>query len=90
MVIVREGSSSFYLRTPDEYRKLATMTFVLRKQAGMPTDKALLAVAGHGFALQKSPRRQPGRQPRQSQASRQRRQASEPAAQLSKTNRHRR
>ena len=44
MVIVREGSSSFYLRTPDEYRKLATDDVRAAEAAGMPTDKALLAV----------------------------------------------
>jgi len=41
MVIVREGSSSFYLRTPDEYRKLATDDVRAAEAAGMPTDKAL-------------------------------------------------
>jgi hypothetical protein len=44
MVIVREGSSSFYLRTPDEYRKLATDDVRAAEAAGIPTDKALLAV----------------------------------------------
>jgi len=44
MVIVREGSSSFYLRTPDEYRRLATDDVRAAEAAGMPTDKALLAV----------------------------------------------
>jgi hypothetical protein len=44
MVIVREGNSSFYLRTPDEYRKLATDDVRAAEAAGMPTDKALLAV----------------------------------------------
>ena len=44
MVIVREGGSSFYLRTPDEYRKLATDDVRAAEAAGMPTDKALLAV----------------------------------------------
>jgi hypothetical protein len=44
MVIVREGSSSFFLRTPDEYRKLATDDVRAAEAAGMPTDKALLAV----------------------------------------------
>src|SRR5882724_3031788 len=44
MVIVREGSSSLYLRTPDEYRKLATDDVRAAEAAGMPTDKALLAV----------------------------------------------
>ena len=44
MVIVRDGSNSFYLRTPDEYRKLATDDVRAAEAAGMPTDKALLAV----------------------------------------------
>src|SRR5712664_38478 len=44
MVIVREGSSSFYLRTPDEYRRLATDDVRAAEAAGMPTEKALLAV----------------------------------------------
>jgi hypothetical protein len=44
MVIVREGGGSFYLRTPDEYRKLATDDVRAAEAAGMPTDKALLAV----------------------------------------------
>jgi ClpX C4-type zinc finger len=44
MVIVREGGSSFYLRTPDEYRKLATDDVRAAEAAGMPIDKALLAV----------------------------------------------
>ena len=44
MVIVREGSNSFYLRTPGEYRKLAADDVRAAEAAGMPTDKALLAV----------------------------------------------
>jgi len=44
MVIVREGSSSFYLRTPDEYRKLATDDVRAAEADAMHTDKALLAV----------------------------------------------
>jgi len=44
MVIVREGSNSFYLRTPNEYRKLASDDVRAAEAAGMPTDKALLAV----------------------------------------------
>src|SRR6266704_3534760 len=44
MVIVREDSKSFYLRTPDEYRKLAADDVRAAEAAGMPTDKALLAV----------------------------------------------
>ena len=44
MVIVRDGSNSFYLRTPGEYRKLAADDVRAAEAAGMPTDKALLAV----------------------------------------------
>jgi len=44
MVIVRENSASFYLRTPDEYRKLAADDVSAAEAAGIPADKALLAV----------------------------------------------
>jgi hypothetical protein len=44
MVIVREDSRSFYLRTPDEYRKLAADDVNAAEAAGIPADKALLAV----------------------------------------------
>jgi ClpX C4-type zinc finger len=44
MVIVREESMSFYLRTPDEYRKLAADDVRAAEAAGIPANKALLAV----------------------------------------------
>ena len=44
MVIVREDSMSFYLRTPDEYRKLAADDVRAAEAAGIPSNKALLAV----------------------------------------------
>lgn len=44
MVIVREDSPSFYLRTPDEYRKLASDNVRAAEAAGIPVDQALVAV----------------------------------------------
>jgi hypothetical protein len=44
MVIARGDSASFYLRTPAEYRKLAADDIRAAEEAGMPTDKAMLAV----------------------------------------------
>jgi hypothetical protein len=44
MVIARGDSTSFYLRTPAEYRKLAADDIRAAEEAGMPTDKAELAV----------------------------------------------
>jgi hypothetical protein len=44
MVIARGDSTSFYLRTPAEYRKLAADDVRAAEEAGMPSDKALLAV----------------------------------------------
>jgi ATP-dependent protease Clp ATPase subunit len=44
MVIVRDESKSFYLRTPDEYRKLAADDVRAAEAAGIPSNKALLAV----------------------------------------------
>lgn len=44
MVIVRDGNSSFYLRSPDEYRRLAADDVRSAEAAGMSADKALLAV----------------------------------------------
>jgi hypothetical protein len=44
MVIARGDSTSFYLRTPAEYRKLAADDIRAAEEAGMPTDKAQLAV----------------------------------------------
>jgi hypothetical protein len=45
MAIVREGRKSFYLRSPDEYRKLAEDSVRVAEAAGIPRDKALLAVS---------------------------------------------
>lgn len=45
MVIVREDSQSFYLRSPDEYRELAEKSVRDAEAAGIPRDKALLAVS---------------------------------------------
>src|ERR1700681_393783 len=44
MVFARGDSTSFYLRTPAEYRKLAEDDIRAAEEAGMPADKALLAV----------------------------------------------
>jgi hypothetical protein len=44
MVIARGDSTSFYLRTPAEYRKLAADDIRAAEQAGMSTDQAELAV----------------------------------------------
>lgn len=44
MAIVREDSRSFYLRTPDEYRKLAVENVRAAQAAGISGDKALLAI----------------------------------------------
>jgi hypothetical protein len=44
MVIARGDSTSFYLRTPAEYRKLAADDIRAAKEAGVPADKAQLAV----------------------------------------------
>ena len=44
MVIARGDNASFYLRTPAEYRKLAADDVRAAEEAGMPADKALLAV----------------------------------------------
>src|SRR5258708_867422 len=52
MDIVREESSSFYLRTPDEYRKLAEANVRIAEAAGVPRDKALLAVSRTCFFFQ--------------------------------------
>jgi hypothetical protein len=43
-VIVREGGNSFLPAHPGEYRKLAADDVRAAEAAGMPTDKALLAV----------------------------------------------
>ena len=45
MIIVRDGQASFYLRSPDEYRKLAEDNVRTAEAAGVPRDKAVLAVS---------------------------------------------
>jgi hypothetical protein len=45
MAIVREENGSFYLRSPDEYRTLAADSVRIAEAAGIPRDKALLAVS---------------------------------------------
>ena len=45
MAIVREHGQSFYLRSPDEYRDLAEKSVRVAEAAGVPRDKALLAVS---------------------------------------------
>ena len=40
-----EDSTSFYLRTPDEYRKLAEDNVRVAEALGIPSDKALLAMS---------------------------------------------
>jgi ATP-dependent Clp protease ATP-binding subunit ClpX len=44
MTIVREENASFCLRSPDEYRQLAENSVRIAEAAGIPHDKALLAV----------------------------------------------
>jgi ATP-dependent protease Clp ATPase subunit len=44
MTIARDGRTSFYLRTPDEYRKLADDNLRVAQAAGIPREKALLSV----------------------------------------------
>lgn len=85
MVIVREGSSSFYLRTPDEYRKLATDDVRAAEAAGMPTDKALLAVGRTWLRLaeesEKANRPAAGAEPSQPAAQAKQSEPPEPAKQ---------
>jgi len=45
MMMVRDGQASFYLRSPDEYRKLAEDNVRTAEAAGVPREKALLAVS---------------------------------------------
>lgn len=45
MTIFREENSSFYLRSPDEYRILAEDNVRVAEAAGIPRDQALLAVS---------------------------------------------
>jgi ATP-dependent protease Clp ATPase subunit len=45
MTIVREESASFYLRSPEEYRRLAEDSVRVAEAAGVPHEKALRAVS---------------------------------------------
>jgi len=45
MAIVRDEGSSFYLRSPAEYRKLAQDNLRAAEAAGIPRDKAVAAVS---------------------------------------------
>jgi ATP-dependent Clp protease ATP-binding subunit ClpX len=45
MAIVRDENGSFYLRGPDEYRKLADESVRVAEASGAPDNKALLAVS---------------------------------------------
>jgi len=45
MTTVRAENASFYLRSPDEYRRLAEDSVRVAVAAGIPRDKALLAVS---------------------------------------------
>src|SRR5258708_39158247 len=45
MTIVREESGSFYLRSPDEYRKLAADNLRIAEAAGASPHKTLLAIS---------------------------------------------
>jgi ClpX C4-type zinc finger len=45
MTIVREENASFYLRSPDEYRKLAEDSVRVAEAAGIPRDTVLRAVS---------------------------------------------
>lgn len=45
MAIVRDEGTSFYLRSPAEYRKLAQDNVHAAEAAGVPREKALAAVS---------------------------------------------
>lgn len=45
MAIVRDENATFYLRSADEYRQLAADSVRTAEAAGIPRDKALLAVS---------------------------------------------
>jgi ATP-dependent protease Clp ATPase subunit len=60
MAIVREDSPSFYLRAPDEYRELAAKSVRDAEAAGIPRDKALLAVSRTWLRLAEEAAREPG------------------------------
>jgi hypothetical protein len=60
MMIVRDGQASFYLRSPDEYRKLAEANVRAAEAAGFPKDNALIAVGQTWFRLAQVVERQSG------------------------------
>jgi hypothetical protein len=61
MAIVRDEGGSFYLRSPDEYRKLAQDNIRVAEAAGIPRDKALSAVSRTWLRLaEEAEQRQPG------------------------------
>jgi ATP-dependent Clp protease ATP-binding subunit ClpX len=60
MAIVREDNPSLYLRTPDEYRELAEKSVRDAEAAGIPRDKALLAVSRTWLRLAEEAAREAG------------------------------
>jgi ATP-dependent protease Clp ATPase subunit len=60
MAIVREDGQSFYLRSPDEYRSLAKNSVRVAQAAGIPRDKALLAVSQTWLRLAEEAARETG------------------------------
>jgi hypothetical protein len=60
MAIVREDGQSFYLRSPDEYRDLAEKSVRVAEAAGIPRDKALLAVGRTWLRLAEEAAREAG------------------------------
>jgi hypothetical protein len=60
MAIVREDSVSFYLRTPDEYRRLAADNVRAAEPPAFPATRPCLRWAERGFALQRNPKKEAG------------------------------
>jgi ATP-dependent protease Clp ATPase subunit len=60
MTVVREDGQSFYLRSPDEYRELAEDSVRTAEAAGIPRDKALLAVSQTWLRLAEEAAREAG------------------------------
>jgi len=60
MTIIREEHASFYLRSPDEYRKLAADNVRVAEAAGIPRDKAVLAVSRTWLRLAEEAAREAG------------------------------
>lgn len=60
MTMVREDGQSFYLRSPDEYRALAENSVRTAEAAGIPRDKALLAVSRSWLRLAEEATREAG------------------------------